>query len=70
MTTMLAARAHRGATSVTLEKAEVPELDLLDKDLLEVDDLLTHRLPLAEVTEAISQVRGRRVPMRMAVVNP
>jgi hypothetical protein len=47
---------------VTLERAEVPELDLLDKDLLEVDDLLTHRLPLAAVTEAISRVRGRRVP--------
>jgi hypothetical protein len=70
MTIVLGAWAREGATSVSLEKADVPELDLLDKDLLEVDDLLTRRLPLAKVAEAVSQVRSRRVPMWMAVVHP
>ncbi|MGI5404821.1 alcohol dehydrogenase catalytic domain-containing protein [Streptomyces sp. CA-135486] len=45
-------------------------LNLLGGGALDVDDLITHRFPLAEVERAVDAMQSRTEPIWMAVVNP
>ncbi|MFC9502779.1 alcohol dehydrogenase catalytic domain-containing protein [Streptomyces sp. NPDC057002] len=45
-------------------------LNLLARDSLDVEELITHRYPLAEVKEAVAAMQNRTEPIWMAVVNP
>ncbi|MEU7852796.1 hypothetical protein [Nonomuraea sp. NPDC049141] len=39
-------------------------------DVLNAEELITHRFPLAEVDQAIAAIQDRREPIWMAVVIP
>ncbi|MEV4516315.1 alcohol dehydrogenase catalytic domain-containing protein [Dactylosporangium sp. NPDC049525] len=45
-------------------------LNLLGSGALDVEDLITHRFPLAQAPEAVAAVQNRVDPIWMAVVNP
>ncbi|MCS0599708.1 alcohol dehydrogenase catalytic domain-containing protein [Streptomyces sp. LP11] len=45
-------------------------LKLLGGGALDVDDLITHRFPLAEAERAVAAMQSRTEPIWMAVVNP
>ncbi|POM27534.1 putative L-galactonate oxidoreductase [Actinomadura rubteroloni] len=45
-------------------------LALLDSGALRVDDLITHRFPLADARAAVEAMQSRAEPIWMAVVNP
>lgn len=45
-------------------------LGLLAAGALTIDDLITHRFPLAEVDRAVAAMQSREEPIWMAVVNP
>ncbi|MQY06609.1 alcohol dehydrogenase catalytic domain-containing protein [Actinomadura macrotermitis] len=45
-------------------------LDLLGRGVLDADELITHRFPLAQAERAVAAMRDRSEPIWMAVVNP
>lgn len=45
-------------------------LTLLDQNILDAEDLITHRYPLTEANEAVASMQSRTEPIWMAVVNP
>jgi threonine dehydrogenase-like Zn-dependent dehydrogenase len=45
-------------------------LTLLARNTLDVEELITHRYPLADANEAVAALQSRIEPMWMAVVNP
>ncbi|MFJ6900681.1 alcohol dehydrogenase catalytic domain-containing protein [Streptomyces hokutonensis] len=45
-------------------------LDLLGRDALDIDELITHRFPLAKANDAVAAMQSRSEPMWMGVVNP
>lgn len=45
-------------------------LTLLGQSLLDAEEVITHRYPLAEAIEAVAAVQSRTEPIWMAVVNP
>ncbi|MEU3525800.1 hypothetical protein AB0E62_18350 [Streptomyces sp. NPDC038707] len=42
----------------------------METGLLQAEDLITHRYPLAEVHTALHMLQTRTEPMWMAVINP
>jgi threonine dehydrogenase-like Zn-dependent dehydrogenase len=45
-------------------------LTMLDDGSLAIDDLITHRFPLAQADVAVAALQNRVEPIWMAVVNP
>lgn len=45
-------------------------LDLLGRGVLDAEELITHRFPLAEADHAVAALQSRTEPIWMAVVNP
>jgi threonine dehydrogenase-like Zn-dependent dehydrogenase len=43
---------------------------LMARGQLQIDDLITHRLPLTEVERAVKILRARDEPVWMSVINP
>jgi threonine dehydrogenase-like Zn-dependent dehydrogenase len=43
---------------------------MLDDGSLAIDDLITHRFPLAQADVAVAALQNRVEPIWMAVVNP
>lgn len=56
----------RACTRTDAQKA----LELLGQGALDVEDLITHRYPLAKANEAVAALQNRTEPIWMAVVNP
>ncbi|MFG1683207.1 hypothetical protein ACGFNP_23775 [Nonomuraea sp. NPDC049269] len=56
----------RGSTRADVHQV----LDLLATGVLNAEELITHRFPLAEVDQAIAAIQDRREPIWMAVVIP
>ncbi len=48
----------------------IEALRLLNEGRLSIDNLVTHRRPLAEVDQAVAQLQSRDEPVWMSVVNP
>jgi len=45
-------------------------LRLLETGALAVDELITHRFPLADAVKAVDAIQRRDEPMWMTVINP
>lgn len=58
-----------GTRACTRSDAE-EVLQLLSSGALEVEELVTHRYPLSEISEALTSVQERNQPMWMGVVHP